>query len=132
MVFFFQLMKLCLLNAIYIFQTGGGYNVKLAFKSVNRGESLWRAEAVREMCEMDERLVLGSPHVNLHDGEVCPSHSIGYYIGLLNNKECRDITNEDMNTTSQVISIIGIELVFQTCALCGNTHYNFKQSCLHF
>ena len=81
------------------------YQVNLAFTSMNEGVSLWRAEAVKEMCEMDQRIVLSSPYVSKFNGETCPSHSIGYYIGLLHNKECEDITDDDMNTTLQVIKI---------------------------
>ena len=76
--------------------------MKLAFKSLGRNKSLWRAEAVREMCEMDERLVLNSPYIKKFNGEVCPSHSIGYYIGLLSKKECKDITDDDMKMVSEV------------------------------
>ena len=76
--------------------------MNLAFASVNEGVSLWRAEAVKEMCEMDQRIVLSSPYVSKFNGETCPSHSIGYYIGLLNNKKCEDITKDDMDETSKV------------------------------
>ena len=54
------------------------------------------------MCEMDRRIVLSSPYVSKFNGETCPSHSIGYYIGLLNNKECEDITKDDIDKTAEV------------------------------
>ena len=69
---------------------------------MKKGVSLWRKEAIKEMCEMDKRIVLSSPYVSKFNGERCPSHSIGYYIGLLNNKECKDITNDDMVKTAKV------------------------------
>ena len=78
------------------------YQVKLVFTSVKKGASLWQAEAVKEMCEMDRRIVLSSQYVSKFNGETCPSHSIGYYIGLLHNKECEDITKDDMDETSKV------------------------------
>ena len=37
---------------------------------------------------------------------VCPSHSIGYYIGLFHGKNCEDITDRDMNETLQVINVM--------------------------
>ena len=76
--------------------------MKLVFTSVKKGVSLWRPEAVKEMCEMDRKIVLRSPYVSKFNGETCPSHSIGYYIGLLNNKKCEDITKDDMDETSKV------------------------------
>ena len=79
--------------------------MNLAFASLNEGVSLWRVEAVKEMCEMDQRIVLSSPYVSMFNGEMCLSHSIGYYIGLLHNKKCEDITDDDMNTTLQAIQI---------------------------
>ena len=59
---------------------------------------------MREMCEFDKRLVLSSSHVVNYNGEICPSHSIGYYIGLLHGKKCEEITDIDMNKTLQVIT----------------------------
>ena len=65
---------------------------------------------MKEMCEMDRRIVLSSPHS--YYGELCPSHSIGYYIGLLNNKECENITDDDMTTTLQVIQICSRAILY--------------------
>ena len=93
---------------MYIHTTGADYDVKLAFTSVEKGVTLWRADAIKEMCEMERRIVRSSPYVRKFNGETCPSHSIGYYIGLLYNKECEDITDDYMDKTLQVTLIMGV------------------------
>ena len=52
------------------------------------------------MCTMDARLVLSSEYVQ----GVCPSHSLGYYIGWLRNgTECEQLTEEDLSIVLQVL-----------------------------
>ncbi len=72
--------------------------MKLVFESTS-GASLWTVEAIREMCDMDRDIVLSSPH-NYDSG--CPSHSIGFYIGLLRDKDCRDIVQDDLDAVMEV------------------------------
>ncbi len=80
----------------------GEHQVKLTFTSVD-GASLWSAAAAREMCAFDERLVRASPHVMTRGKDApCASHSLGLYVGLMHNKTCENLTEEDMNQTLQV------------------------------
>ena len=63
------------------------------------GASLWSVEAIKEMCKFDNNLVLNS---NYASGNGCPSHSVGYYIGELRNKDCEQLDENDLAVTMQV------------------------------
>ncbi len=95
--------------------TGDG-QMKLTFAAINSKDSLWTAEAVKEICEMDEKLVLTSNYI--YTSTSCPSHSLGFYIGLLNNKQCNGITEGDMEETLRVL----VPLCVISCSFLEHSH----------
>ncbi len=52
------------------------------------------------MCEFDKRLVLSTEY----SASGCPSYSIPYYVGLMNNnKDCDQLTEYDLLSTMKVL-----------------------------
>ena len=63
----------------------------------NSDSSLFTANAMKAMCQMEEELVWS------YYGKTCPLHSIGFYTAILHNKVCKDITEKDVQGMLKIL-----------------------------
>ncbi len=70
------------------------------FASTTPGGDLFTADLLKEMCEVEEVMTNNSKIVDSR----CQSHSIGSYIGLLHNKNCSQLNDDDITDTLQLLT----------------------------
>ena len=78
--------------------------IKFVFRGRPPRQNLFTLEAMQEVCQYEEQVVMSYPHNNGMKVTNCRALSLGYMVGLLaGNKDCMNLTQEDVTMVLDLI-----------------------------